>query len=68
MLQTTISERDYLIDDLSDVDYLVDELSFNVQDAHWLVYCAMSHHEHLDLPEVDERTGQVTPQIYSQVA
>lgn len=68
MLLTEMLDRDYLIDHLEEVEAVVDELSFNVQDEHWLVYCAMGGHEHYDLPDIDERTGQAPAHVYSQAA
>lgn len=60
--------RDYLIDSLDDIEQVIDELSINVQDDHWLVYCAMGGHEHYAQPEIDERTGISLPDIYSDAA
>ena len=45
MLNPQPVDRDYLIDSLEEVEALVDELSFNVQDHHWLVYCALGGNE-----------------------
>ena len=57
MLNSQPLDRDYLIDSLDEVDAVVDELSFNVQDQHWLVYCALGGHQHADWPEADLLTG-----------
>ena len=50
------------------MDAVVDELSFNVQDQHWLVYCALGGHEHYDLPDIDNRTGMSLPEFYAEAA
>ena len=68
MLHAQPQDRDYLIDSLDDVENLIDELSINVQDHHWLVYCAMGGHEHYDLPEIDEQTGISLPELYHEAA
>jgi hypothetical protein len=68
MLHAHPQDRDYLIDSLDDVDAVIDGLSFNVQDDHWLVYCAMGGHEHYALPDVDTRTGMSLPEFYSEAA
>lgn len=54
----------YLIAPSDEQSALVDALAFNVQDRHWLVYCALGGHEHQDLPEVDTRTGRSLPLWY----
>ena len=68
MLNPQPVDRDYLIDSLEEVEAQVDELSFNVQDHHWLVYCALGGHEHCDLPDIDERTGFSLPELYAEAA
>jgi hypothetical protein len=68
MLNTQPQTRDYLIDSLDDIEEVIDELSINVQDDHWLVYCAMGGHEHYAQPEIDERTGISQPDLYSDAA
>ena len=68
MLNSQPLDRDYLIDSLDEVDALVDELSFNVQDQHWLVYCALGGHEHYDLPDIDNRTGMSLQEFYAEAA
>lgn len=68
MLNTQPQDRDYLIDSLDDIDEVIDELSINVQDDHWLVYCAMGGHEHYAQPDIDERTGMSMPELYSDAA
>jgi hypothetical protein len=47
---------------------LVGSLAFNVQDCHWLVYCALGGHQHADLPETDLLTGVSVLDFYSQAA
>jgi hypothetical protein len=68
MLHAQPQDRDYLIDSLADIEEVIDELSFNVQDDHWLVYCAMGGHEHYALPDIDPRTGVSLPEFYSEAA
>lgn len=70
MLSAQPQDRDYLIDSLDDIDTirLVDELSINVQDHHWLAYCALGGHEHYDLPDIDEQTGISLPELYHEAA
>lgn len=68
MLHAHPQDRDYLIDSLDEVDAVINDLSFNVQDDHWLVYCAMGGHEHYALPDVDARTGLSLPELYSEAA
>ncbi|PHX42042.1 hypothetical protein AO263_26680, partial [Pseudomonas sp. NZIPFR-PS5] len=50
-------DRLYLIAPSDEQEALIDALAFNVQDRHWLVYCALGGHAHNDLPEVDLQTG-----------
>jgi len=68
MLHAQPQDRDYLIDSLDDVEAVIDGLSFNVQDEHWLVYCALGGHEHYALPDIDTRTGISLPALYSEAA
>ena len=68
MLHAQPQDRDYLIDSLDDVETVVDELSINVQDHHWLVYCAMGGHEHYDLPDIAPHTGFSIPELYMAAA
>ncbi len=68
MLHAQPQDRDDLIDSLDEVDDVVNGLSFNVQDDHWLVYCAMGGHEHYALPDVDTLTGTSMPDFYSEAA
>ncbi|MGH8419901.1 MAG: hypothetical protein ACRER8_21900 [Pseudomonas sp.] len=57
MLHAHNQDRLYLIASSDEQQALIDGLSFNVQDRHWLVYCALGGHQHHDLPEVDLLTG-----------
>jgi hypothetical protein len=68
MLKAQPQDRDYLIDSLDDVEAVIDELSFNVQDSHWLVYCALGGHEHYDLPDIDQNSAMRMPDFYTQAA
>ncbi len=68
MLNAQPVDRDYLIDSLDEVEEVVDGLSFNVQDYHWLIYCALGGHEHYDLPDIDEHTGMSLPELYAEAA
>jgi hypothetical protein len=71
MLHALPQDRDYLIDSLDEIeelDEVLDQLSFNVQDHHWLVYCALGGHEHYDLPDIDQKTGFSIPVLFSQAA
>jgi len=43
-------------------------LAFNVQDRHWLVYCALGGHAHHDWPDVDLDTGYTFLSFYQQAA
>ena len=47
---------------------LIEGLAFNVQDHHWLVYCALSGHTHADLPELDLLTGVSRLELYAEAA
>lgn len=70
MLFVQPQDRDYLIDSLDEVEIVavVEELSFNVQDEHWLIYCALGGHEHYDLPDLDEHTGFTLAELYAEAA
>ena len=57
MLHAQNQDRLYLIAQSDEQEALVDGLAFNVQDRHWLVYCALGGHQHADLPETDLLTG-----------
>ncbi|SEI10007.1 hypothetical protein NLK61_08610 [Pseudomonas fuscovaginae UPB0736] len=57
MLHANNQDRLYLIAPSDEQEALVDAMSFNVQDRHWLVYCALGGHQHADLPEADLMTG-----------
>jgi hypothetical protein len=70
MLFAQPQDRDYLIDSLDEVESVsvVEELSFNVQDEHWLIYCALGGHEHYDLPDIDEHQGFTLAELYAEAA
>lgn len=57
MLHAQNQDRLYLIAQSDEQEALIDSLAFNVQDRHWLVYCALGGHQHVDLPETDQLTG-----------
>ncbi len=57
MLHADNQDRLYLIAASDEQQALIDGLAINVQDRHWLVYCALGGHQHHDLPEVDLLTG-----------
>ncbi|MBA1293695.1 hypothetical protein G7025_10005 [Pseudomonas lurida] len=57
MLHAQNQDRLYLIAQSDEQEALIDSLAFNVQDRHWLVYCALGGHQHADLPETDQLTG-----------
>jgi hypothetical protein len=57
MLHAHNQDRLYLIAPSDEQEALIDALAFNVQDRHWLVYCALGGHAHNDLPEADLQTG-----------
>jgi hypothetical protein len=57
MLHAHNQDRLYLIAQSDEQEALIDSLAFNVQDRHWLVYCALGGHQHHDLPEADLETG-----------
>ncbi|MBO3274952.1 hypothetical protein [Pseudomonas schmalbachii] len=68
MLEIVPHENAYLLEHLDEIEAVVTELSFNVQDDHWLVYCQASGHEHLDLPEGNERIGLLDMDPFHQAA
>jgi hypothetical protein len=68
MLHAENQDRLYLIAQSEEQQNLVGSLAFNVQDRHWLVYCALGGHEHADLPETDLLTGVSVLDFYSEAA
>lgn len=64
MLHAHNQDRLYHISPSDEQQALIDGLAFNVQDRHWLVYCALGGHTHQDLPEVDWLTGVSFPDLY----
>jgi len=68
MLHAENQDRLYLITPSEEQQALVGSLAFNVQDRHWLVYCALGGHQHADLPETDLLTGVSVLDFYSQAA
>jgi hypothetical protein len=68
MLHAENQDRLYLINHSEEQQTLVGSLAFNVQDRHWLVYCALGGHQHADLPEADLLTGVSILDFYSQAA
>jgi hypothetical protein len=68
MLHAENQDRLYLITPTDEQQSLVGSLAFNVQDCHWLVYCALGGHQHADLPETDLLTGVSVLDFYSQAA
>ena len=68
MLHAENQDRLYLITPTDEQQSLVGSLAFNVQDRHWLVYCALGGHQHADLPEMDLLTGVSVMDFYSQAA
>ncbi|HSC85424.1 MAG TPA: hypothetical protein VLC30_17565 [Pseudomonas sp.] len=47
---------------------LIDAFAINVQDRHWLIYCALGGHEHVAYPDSDPQTGISLPELYQQAA
>ncbi len=68
MLHAENQDRLYLITPSDEQQALVDAMSFNVQDRHWLVYCALGGHQHADLPETDLLTGVSMLDLYVEAA
>ena len=57
MLHAENQDRLYLVTPSDEQEALIDGLAINVQDRHWLVYCALGGHAHHDWPDVDAGTG-----------
>ena len=57
MLHAQNQDRLYLIAQSEEQEALIGSLAFNVQDRHWLVYCALGGHQHADLTALDVLTG-----------
>ncbi len=68
MLHAHNQDRLYLIAPSDEQEALIDALAFNVQDRHWLVYCALGGHAHHDWPDVDLDTGYSFLNFYQQAA
>ncbi len=68
MLHAQNQDRLYLIAPSDEQEALVGSLAFNVQDRHWLVYCALGGHQHADLPELDLLTGVSVLDFYVETA
>ncbi|WP_448652911.1 hypothetical protein ACSHWC_05955 [Pseudomonas fluorescens] len=68
MLHAQNQDRLYLIAPTDEQEALVGGLAFNVQDRHWLVYCALGGHQHADLPELDLLTGVSMLDLYVETA
>lgn len=68
MLHAQNQDRLYLIAQSEEQEALIGSLAFNVQDRHWLVYCALSGHQHADLPELDLLTGVSMLDFYVDTA
>ena len=68
MLHAENQDRLYLIAPSEEQQALVGALAFNVQDRHWLVYCALGGHQHADLPETDLLTGVRMLDFYVEAA
>jgi hypothetical protein len=68
MLHAENQDRLYLIAPSEEQQALVGALAFNVQDRHWLVYCALDGHQHADLPETDLLTGVSMLDFYVEAA
>ncbi|KRP64164.1 hypothetical protein [Pseudomonas orientalis] len=68
MLHAKNQDRLYLIAPSDEQEALIGGLAFNVQDRHWLVYCALAGHAHADLPELDSLTGVSMLDFYVDTA
>ena len=68
MLHAANQDRLYLIAPSDAQQALIEGLAFNVQDHHWLVFCALSGHTHADLPELDLLTGVSRLEVYAEAA
>lgn len=64
MLHAQNQDRLYLIAPSDEQEALIDALAFNVQDRHWVVYCALSGHQHSAWPELDVATGISLLELY----
>ncbi|WP_447589776.1 hypothetical protein [Aquipseudomonas campi] len=68
MLHAQVQDHLYRIAHNDEQQALVGAFAINVQDTHWLVYCALGGHDHPELPENDPDTGISLPQFYQQAA
>lgn len=68
MLHAENQDHLYRITPNDEQQALIEGLAFNVQDRHWLVYCALSGHTHADLPELDMLSGVSQLELYAQAA
>ncbi|AVE07212.1 hypothetical protein ACQRBV_04460 [Pseudomonas sp. R11F] len=68
MLHAQNQDRLYWVAQSDEQEALVGSLAFNVQDRHWLVYCALAGHQHADLPELDLLTGVSVLELYVETA
>ena len=68
MLHAQNQDRLYLIAQSEEQEALIGSLAFNVQDRHWLVYCALGGYQHADLPELDLLTGVSMLDFYVDTA
>ncbi|WP_300627741.1 hypothetical protein [Pseudomonas sp.] len=68
MLHAQNQDRLYLIAPSDEQEALIGSLAFNVQDRHWLVYCALAGQSHADLPELDLFTGVSMLDFYVETA
>jgi len=68
MLHAQNQDRLYLIAPSDEQEALIGGLAFNVQDRHWLVYCALAGHPHADWPELDLLTGVSMLDFYVDTA
>ncbi|WP_437884166.1 hypothetical protein [Pseudomonas sp. LRF_L74] len=53
MLHAKVQDHLYRIAHDDEQQALVDAFAFNVQDPHWLVYCALGGHKHAAIADVD---------------
>ncbi|WP_312931276.1 hypothetical protein [Pseudomonas sp.] len=68
MLHAQNQDRLYLVAQSDEQQALIDGFAINVQDRHWLVYCALGGHAHQDLPDVDLFTGISMLDLHVQAA
>ncbi|MDZ5604786.1 hypothetical protein SJI00_18620 [Pseudomonas sp. RP23018S] len=68
MLHAQNQDRLYLVTQSDEQQALIDGFAINVQDRHWLVYCALGGHAHQDLPDVDLFTGISMLDLHVQAA